>query len=135
MTRVAATINAFAVAAIVPPVAFIILGAARGDDIRDAPFWVLVFLPYSIMATVLIAAPLFLIIARLGRVNLWSTLAGGLLVGAVVAVVMKLPGGWPSLSDLITMSLVGLVAAISFWVTKSLLESRSAQKATVERAL
>lgn len=134
MTRVGATINAFAVAAVVPAIVLAIGEVARYGDIRGMG-WALVLLPFSIMATLLFAVPMFLIVARFGRINLWSTLGGGVVVGAIVAVVLRLPGGWPPASDLILMCAVGLIAAISFWLTRYFLESKGVHQSHGERAL
>lgn len=136
MNRVAATVNAFAVSAVVSAVAFVIAGAARSGsaDILDMAAWALVYLWYSSLATVLIAVPLFLVVARLGLISLWSTVAGGVLVGASVAIAI---GGFnrPHAYVLVLCCGIGLVAALSFWVTKNLLESKSAPQSDVERAL
>jgi hypothetical protein len=120
VTRPTATINAFAVAALVPAVLWAVAELVRTGDVRGLAL-VIVFLPYSIVATLLVAVPLFLAFNWLRLVNLWSSLAGGIIVGAVVAAAIRYP---PLPSELLITCALGLAAALSFWITRHFLETK-----------
>lgn len=77
----------------------------------------LLYVP-SCMATIFFGVPVFLLLLRLGLVNLFTSLCGGAFVGMMVAAILHLPRlqRLPSAGDILVLVSVGAVSALGFWL-------------------
>ncbi|HLX22311.1 MAG TPA: hypothetical protein VKR38_03105 [Usitatibacter sp.] len=110
-----ATLFAFVVAAIVPALALALLRVVQTGELRDMVFAIF-FAPYSIAATVFLAAPAYLLFRWFRWINLWSTLVSGILIGAMVDVLVG-AGTLDPIGSLL-MCAIGCLSAGAFWVVR-----------------
>ena len=79
----------------------------------------LVFYPFSLMATLLLGMPVFLALKWFQLVAWWSALASGFFVGAVMVVALRLPY-LPTPEDFLkgisTFGPLGALAGFAFWL-------------------
>jgi hypothetical protein len=111
---------AFFLATLLPAIAFALLTPVNGGSINTDFGSVLgltfVFYFFSLAAAVIFGVPLFLLLLKFGLVRWWSALAAGAIVGALVAVILRLPGALSPEDFMVTVPL-GALAAVVFWLT------------------
>ena len=73
------------------------------------------FYLYSLGFAVVLGAPSYYLMRRYGRINGWSTLLAGVLIGVVVATIVNLPYK-PRPHALLICSLVGGISTFVFWM-------------------
>lgn len=82
----------------------------------------------SLFSIVVLGLPMLFFLMRLRLVNLWSTIASGLVIGAVMAGLTEWPqsgldafksAGWDdhSVRRMCVLALIGAVAALCFWLS------------------
>jgi hypothetical protein len=110
---------AFFLATLLPAVAYALLTPVNGGSINSDFGSVLgltfVFYWFSLAAAVIFGIPLFLLLLKFNLVRWWSALVSGALVGALVAVILRLPGA-PNPRDFLVDVPVGAMAAVVFWL-------------------
>ena len=113
------TAVAFLVATLIPAIAFAMLTPVSDGGINTNVASVLgltfAFYWFSFGAAVLFGVPLFFLLLKLRLVRWWSALVSGAIVGALVAVVLRLPGSLNPKDFLDTVPL-GALAAFAFWL-------------------
>ena len=111
-----ATAVGFLVASLIPAVLFAVFTPMTGTlDLRSALGTFRVTYPFSAIATILFGAPAFLALRRFGLIKWWSTLGVGFCLGALVAVVMRLPNQ-VDVHDLLTFAPMAAASAFVFWL-------------------
>ncbi len=70
---------------------------------------------FSAFATLLFGVPAFYVLRRLKMIRWWSALLSGCAIGAIMAVVIRLPS-LPMCDDIYIMSLAGAASGFVFWV-------------------
>ncbi|WP_143154133.1 hypothetical protein [Rhodanobacter sp. OK091] len=70
---------------------------------------------YSCGLMALFGVPAYFLLRRKNLVRWWSSLFIGLLVGALMATVIRLPNQ-PRVEDLLVMALTGALAGLVFWL-------------------
>jgi hypothetical protein len=123
---------AFFAAAVVSTVlfaAFIFAGDTSGlRSPTYAMLLLLVGMASSLLSIVVLALPVLLVLVRLRLVNLWSALASGLVIGAIMAGLTEWPQlgleafrhiGWEdhAVRRICVFALIGTLSALSFWLT------------------
>lgn len=90
--RVLAALVAFLGAAYVPSLWFAANspGLVPVTDLVAVLAMSIVFMWFSAIFTIVLAAPAFIVLLRVGRVRLWSSVLAGALVGIVVAAIVPL---------------------------------------------
>ncbi len=74
-----------------------------------------IFYLVSAAATALLGAPIFFSLLRINLVRWWSALVAGFVVGAVVAVLLRLPN-LAHVREIMLLGLEGAVSGFVFWV-------------------
>jgi hypothetical protein len=115
-----ASVLAFLIAPLIPAVAGAVLTpVTSGSGVNIDPASVLgltmVFAAFSYAAAFVLAIPAFVALQRFGLVNVWSILLAGVLVGAAVSVLMRMPNAVTA-RDLVVTCSMGLCSAIVFWL-------------------
>ncbi len=111
------TACAFAIAAITPAILWPLIAPGSFRDVGEILATIVVGFMFSAMAILVLAVPLFLVLKRFAVVNLWTTLASGIAIGTVATTVTPF--------DLLGNCVLGLAAALSFWLTRRLFEQRA----------
>lgn len=79
----------------------------------------IVFMPLTYMFALPIAllfgVPMVLVFDRLNRVNVWTAMGAGACVGAIAAIVIRLPAQ-PVLNDLSLSCALGVLSGVVFWL-------------------
>jgi hypothetical protein len=111
----------FVAAAVVPSLLMAILTLRWEPEIRglgEAALFVgvafLVALPFSVLPTLIIGVPGFLLCRRVGLVTWWLALGVGAVAGALVAVVR--PANQPVADVLVKYVLLGAAGGLTFWL-------------------
>jgi hypothetical protein len=104
------TIIAFLVASFVPA----LIGAAL-TPIPPRSAFLVGFYAYSLLAALLFGVPAFLILRYLGLIRWWTATGTGLLVGALLGLVLRLPYP-PEARDVLIMGLSGTATGLTFWL-------------------
>lgn len=122
------------IAAIVAAVLFAAFGLATDESGLRGPGYagllLLVGMAASLLAITVFALPAFLILVRLQLVTLWSALAAGLTIGAILAGITEWPqtglaaftrDGWSdhAVRRICVLATIGAVSASCFWLTWS----------------
>jgi hypothetical protein len=124
-----AAVPAFIVASLVPAVVFALVNPLTDKgSVKSLLGWVLVFYLYSLLATVFLGLPVFLVLRRLGLIRWWSALASGAAIGALVTVLVN-PAAAVSRDVFLAIG-AGALAALGFWAVWAL---RKGGKATAAR--
>jgi uncharacterized membrane protein YvlD (DUF360 family) len=116
MSKVAAAIVGFLAASLIPALMFAVLTPVSGRF--DLPSMLGLFTVgyfFSAMATILFGLPAFFLIHYFRLIRWWSTLAAGCAVGAIVAIIVRLPNR-VEVNDLLVMCAMGTAAAFAFWL-------------------
>ena len=123
--------SAFLVAAVVSTVLFTAFTFATDQSGLRGPGYLMMLLlvgvASSLLAIVVLALPAFFLLARLRLVNLWSALAAGLVIGAIMAGVTEWPqsglkafthADWDdhAVIRIYVHAAIGAVAALCFWL-------------------
>ena len=116
MKQTTATVLGFCIASVVPAAWLSLTAPLSGVlDVHSVVGTFIVLYFFSALATILFGVPSFLLLRRWGRINWWSVLATGLCLGAIVAVVIRLPNRL-DVHDLFTMAPLAAVSAFAFWL-------------------
>jgi hypothetical protein len=70
---------------------------------------------FSLMATVFLGVPAFLLLRPFRPGHWWSVLAAGFILGVIVTVILRLPGQ-PDPHDFITYGPLGALTVLVFWL-------------------
>jgi len=120
------------IAAVVAAVLFAAFGIATDESGFRGPSYAgllfLIGMAGSLLAIAVLALPTFLILARLQLANLWSTLAAGLAIGALLAGITEWPqtgltafaqDGWSdhAVRRICVLAVIGAISASCFWLT------------------
>ena len=124
MTKSKSEVVGFFVAAGVPPLVFVIVGAVDHilnhsfdfyESLLEAMVWFAIFYPYSFLFASIVGLPVFLIARRFGFVTWWISLMTGMIVGGVVPIAIR-SGNAPQPKELFIDVLSGGTAAFVFWL-------------------
>ena len=117
MSRITALLLGFWVAAIVPALWFAILTfvSIGANGIASMLFWFFIAYCYSLLATLLFGAPIFLLLYRFKRIYWWTALLTGVFVGAIVASILAFSQS-PMLSNFLNMCSIGAASGAVFWL-------------------
>lgn len=100
-------------------VAAVLASAATPLRTGDFSLYQLGLLPilfmFSLLALTLIGLPLYFLTRKWVGENLWAVLSLGILGGALVSVIIRLPSK-PVVSDLAVNCPIGMLSALVFWV-------------------
>jgi hypothetical protein len=111
-----ATLIAFLTAPVVPLVTGAILTPGMGSfDFLTILVFAVIFYGISAVVTAAFGAPIFVWLLRINLVRWWSALLAGIVVGAAVAVIVRLPN-LASLHDVWLLGLEGAASAFVFWL-------------------
>ena len=109
--RIAATVVAFLLAPLVPPMVLAILSPLV-TDIGSFLKWTSIFYFYSALATTIFGIPVFLALRQFKLINVWTAILSGFFIGLVVAVCLHFP---PLPAEAIRMAVLGAIATFVFW--------------------
>ena len=70
---------------------------------------------YSMSAMVLFGLPGIMLLYKFKFIKLWPMLGGGLIIGVLVAVIIRLPSS-AQLSDVVSMGFIGMVSSLGCWL-------------------
>ena len=70
---------------------------------------------YSMSAMVLFWLPGIMLLYKFKIIKLWPMLGGGLIIGVLVAVIIRLPSS-AQLSDVVSMGFIGMVSSLGCWL-------------------
>lgn len=70
---------------------------------------------YSMSAMVLFWLPGIMLLYKFKFIKLWPMLGGGLIIGVLVAVIIRLPSS-AQLSDVVSMGFIGMVSSLGCWL-------------------
>jgi len=76
---------------------------------------ILFFYFFTLITTILLGVPAFLLLDHFKLVTWWSTVGMGTVIGGLVGILMRLPSV-PHLNDLLPMAPIGTVSACVFWL-------------------
>lgn len=115
MRKITATATGFLIAPLVPATVIALGMPITGDslDIVNRVVMIPFFYGYSVAAAMLLGLPIFLLLLRFGLLRWWSTIAAGIMIGAVVAFILF---SHLTVSSLLIMVLHGGVSAFIFWL-------------------
>ena len=103
-------------APVVAAVAFAALNTKLTDGSLGTTIAIaLLFYPAVLLATVLLAGPMFFLLLRRGFVTWWTALAAGSITGFLVSVALSLPNVSWDVGVLISSG-VGAASALTFWL-------------------
>ena len=71
---------------------------------------------YSMSAMVLFWLPGIMLLYKFKIIKLWPMLGGGLIIGVLVAVIIRLPSS-AQLSDVVSMGFIGMVSSLGCWLS------------------
>jgi hypothetical protein len=134
MTDRKSTARAFTVAALVSAVLFATFTFIDDESgLRGAGYAILLLIigvAASLVAMGALAFPVFLLLLRLRLASLWTALASGLVIGAVMSAITEwpqagigvfLPAGWNdhAVRRISAHAAIGAVSALCFWLVRS----------------
>jgi hypothetical protein len=109
----------FLVAPLFPAAMLGLLTPITGGVINTDPVSILGLMPvgyfFSAVATALLGVPAFLLLKHFDLVRWWSAIASGLVIGALVAIAIRLPSVVQA-RDLLVMVPIGGASALIFWL-------------------
>ena len=70
---------------------------------------------HSMLAMVLFGLPGIMRLYKFKFIKLWPMLGGGLIIGVLVAVIIRLPSS-AQLSDVVSMGFIGMVSSLGCWL-------------------
>lgn len=115
MTKVGTSIIGVLIAPLIAAVLAVLL---TGIKLRTSPVEILgltpVFYFYALLTMILLGLPVFFLVHYMKLMSWWASLLAGSLVGAVVAMVLRMPNTVQT-NDLLSMASIGAVAALGFW--------------------
>ncbi|WP_110257948.1 hypothetical protein [Undibacterium pigrum] len=76
---------------------------------------ILFFYFFTLITTILLGVPAFLLLDHFKLVTWWSTVGVGTVIGGLVGILIRLPSV-PHLNDLLPMTPIGTVSACVFWL-------------------
>lgn len=128
MTDDSASCAAFLAAPVVPAVAFVLfspgLGGGFSADFGSLAGLAVLGYLYSLLAVGLLGLPTFLILRQYSFVGLAATTTEGVLLGGLVAVVLRPPASYLSAVDWLwqvsCIALVGGATGLAFWTVRVL---------------
>jgi hypothetical protein len=82
-----------------------------------------VYLPFSTGFTLLFGVPLFLAFDRLGKLSLVNSAIAGLIGGAAVSFVIRLPN-YPPVKELLGDAIAGAASGLVFWIVWTRLQGK-----------
>jgi len=116
MTKSEATQAGLLAASLIPALLFAVFTPLSGTlDIKSFLGTFLIAYLFSAIATAVFGVPIFLLFRRFGIITWWSALAGGFLAGALVSIVIRLPGP-PNVRDLVIDGPIAAASALVFWL-------------------
>ena len=116
MRRTTAAVVGFLVASLIPALLFSVLSPVSGGTDIIAMLRLLPgFYVFSLLATVVLAVPVFLLFLRFRLVRWWSVLGAGFGIGALIGFIVRSPNP-VQIRDVLVMSLTGVAAALGFWL-------------------
>ncbi len=121
MTEKGATFLGFLAACEVPP-SIMAIRALPFEPTIEGPWDALIFLgavflmflPFSVLAAIVVGLPFFLVCRRFGHVTWWLALFGGALAGVFGA--LMTPEKKPLADLLVQYVSIGIVAGLTFWL-------------------
>ena len=115
MREVLSVIIGLIVASVIPAAVLASLGPLDGEyHVHSILLSFLVFYPFSAAATGLLGLPAFLVLRPFRPGHWWSVSATGLLLGVLVAVIIRLPNR-PNPHDFPVFGALGSLATLAFW--------------------
>ena len=115
MREVFAIVVGFIVASIVPMAGLSVVTLVEGVySVGEIAPWFLVLYPFSAAATVLLGLPAFLLLRPFRPGHWWSVSIAGLLLGILVAIILRLPHR-PNPHDFPLYGALGALATLAFW--------------------
>ena len=116
MRESAAAAVGFLAASIFPAAVLSVMAPLNGElSISSAAVTFLAAYPFSAAFTFLFGIPTFLLLRRFGPGKWWSVLVVGFLLGALVSVVVRLPGR-PNPHDILLDGPLAAGSALVFWL-------------------
>jgi hypothetical protein len=109
-----ATFLAFLAAPVVPAIT---LATSVARDF-GSPQMLKLFFPFyglSMLVTLAVGVPAYFILARVISIRYWSATTVGLLIGALVATLFRIPKA-PGLEDYLVMGPIGAISGFVFWL-------------------
>lgn len=116
MKKTTAAITGFLVASLVPPLIMVLLSPIRtGNSVFSHIGLLPIYFFFSVITTLFLGVPAFLLLHSLKAIRWWSTVAFGGVIGGLVGVVVRHPSS-AQLGDVLPPVFVGAAAALSFWL-------------------
>lgn len=116
MKKITATIVGFVVAPLVPSIyGALATPITRKFDIFTQLPLIPAFYGYALLFTIVFGVPAFLLIQHFRFIRWWTALVGGVVIGAIVLVIVHLPGT-PSARDFMGTLPLGGVSGLVFWL-------------------
>jgi hypothetical protein len=114
MRRAIASTLAFFVASLIPAVILAVTSPWAEGRWRSMLGLTVVFYSWSLVATLLMAVPLYFVFRRLDWIRWWSVLVSGAVIGGIWGFIV---GGEPSvLLAVVSMAGIGVASALAFWL-------------------
>jgi hypothetical protein len=105
--------------------------AFQPTDVLSIIEWGLLFYPISLVLGSLVGLPIFFVMSSLRLVNWWAIVAGGYLVGALIAVIIGFLVGGFQLKAITIFGLEGAGASLIFWLFWRMGPTPDAQSARI----
>jgi len=114
--RKTATSLAFLTVPAIPPlVGAVLTPQTKGFDFITLLVFAAIFYLVSAAATALLGAPIFFSLLRINLVRWWSALVAGFVVGAVAAILVRLPN-LAHAREIMLFGLEGAASGFVFWL-------------------
>lgn len=116
MKKITATVLGFVVAPLIPSIyGALATPITRNFDLFTQLPLIPAFYGYALLFTIVFGVPAFLLIQYFHLVRWWTAFVGGVLIGAIVLVVVHLPGT-PDARDFMETCPLGGVSGFVFWL-------------------
>jgi hypothetical protein len=116
MKKTTATIIGFLVSPLIAAIlGILITPLGANQEVASRLGLLPIFYFFSILATLTFGVPIFFLLSYLKAISWWSALGAGVVIGILVAVVLRLPD-IVQIRDFMSMIPMGVASALGFWL-------------------